>query len=65
MPQVARPLSTTEIKAAKPKEKDYSLCDGGGLESLPAPSSRSLRTHNLILDLRIPTASQAMEMEWI
>ena len=32
MPRVTRPLSTTEIKTAKPKEKDYSLCDGGGLE---------------------------------
>ncbi len=41
MPRITRPLSPTEIKAAKPKEKEYTLCDGAGLElasSLMAPS---------------------------
>ncbi len=31
MPRITRPLSPTEIKAAKPKEKEYTLCDGAGL----------------------------------
>ncbi len=38
MPRITRPLSPTEIKAAKPKEKEYTLCDGAGLESPMAPS---------------------------
>ena len=43
MPRVTRPLSTTEIKAAKPREKDYSLCDGGGLEiCIKANSARAM-----------------------
>ncbi len=38
MPRITRPLSPTEIKAAKPKEKEkeYTLCDGAGLELVRA-----------------------------
>ncbi|WP_162627472.1 integrase arm-type DNA-binding domain-containing protein, partial [Haemophilus influenzae] len=31
MPKLVKPLTTTEITKAKPKEKDYSLSDGYGL----------------------------------
>lgn len=31
MPKIIKPLSDTEIKAAKSKDKDYTLTDGGGL----------------------------------
>lgn len=31
MPKQTKPLTHTEIKAAKPKDKDYALTDGGGL----------------------------------
>ncbi|RAI99666.1 hypothetical protein DEU50_12253 [Aeromonas salmonicida] len=36
MPRITRPLSPIEIKAAKPKEKEYTLCDGAKLEPLRA-----------------------------
>lgn len=32
MPRVAKPLSEKEIKNSKPKEKDYTLADGKGLQ---------------------------------
>ena len=31
MPKVVKPLSDTQIKNSKPKEKDYTLTDGDGL----------------------------------
>ena len=31
MPRITKPLSSTEVKNAKPKEKEYTLRDGGGL----------------------------------
>ena len=31
MARMVRPLTDKEIKAAKPKEKEYKLFDGGGL----------------------------------
>lgn len=31
MPRITKPLSDTEIKKAKPKEKTYKISDGGGL----------------------------------
>jgi len=31
MAAITKPLTATEIKAAKPKEKEYKLFDGGGL----------------------------------
>jgi hypothetical protein len=31
MPKISKPLSDRQINSAKPKEKDYSLPDGGGL----------------------------------
>ncbi|MFP1749473.1 integrase domain-containing protein [Lonsdalea quercina] len=42
MARQTRPLSDTEIKAAKPKETDYSLYDGDGLELLIKPSGSKL-----------------------
>ncbi|MXY14084.1 MAG: DUF4102 domain-containing protein, partial [Proteobacteria bacterium] len=38
MPRVAKPLSETEIKHAKPKDKPYSLADGKGLYLKIKPS---------------------------
>ncbi|WP_270806551.1 phage integrase central domain-containing protein [Aeromonas sp. QDB62] len=42
MPRITRPLSPTEIKAAKPKEKEYTLCDGAGLELVIKPNGSKL-----------------------
>lgn len=42
MARQTRPLSDTEIKAAKPKETDYSLYDGDGLELLIKSSGSKL-----------------------
>ena len=40
MPRVAKPLSEKEIKNSKPKEKDYTLADGKGLQLLVSPDGR-------------------------
>lgn len=42
MPRITRPLTPTEIKAAKPKDKEYPLCDGEGLELLVKPTGVKL-----------------------
>lgn len=31
MPRITKPLTATEVKNAKPKEKEYRLSDGQGL----------------------------------
>ena len=36
------PLTATEIKGAKPKEKNYKLSDGGGLFLLVKPTGSKL-----------------------
>jgi integrase len=36
MARITKPLTSTEVKTAKPKEKDYKLFDGGGLFLLVA-----------------------------
>lgn len=40
MPKLAAPLTDTQIKNAKPKDKPYTLADGGGmyLEIMPIGS---------------------------
>ncbi|ENI4128611.1 tyrosine-type recombinase/integrase [Vibrio fluvialis] len=38
MPRQTKPLSATEVKNAKPKEKEYSLVDGQGLKLRVLPS---------------------------
>ena len=44
MARIVKPLSPTEIKNAKPKEKEYTLSDGEGLLLLILPSgSKSWR----------------------
>ena len=37
MPRIATPLTEADCKAAKPRAKDYSLFDGGGLYLLVSP----------------------------
>jgi len=32
MPRTTKPLTNTEVKQAKPKDKDYTLSDGNGLQ---------------------------------
>ena len=32
MARITKPLTNTEVKQAKPKEKIYTLSDGGGLQ---------------------------------
>lgn len=38
MPRVTKPLNVTQITAAKPKDKEYSLSDGGGLHLRVRPN---------------------------
>lgn len=42
MARKTKPLTDTEIKAAKPKDADYQLYDGDGLTLLIKPSGRKL-----------------------
>ncbi len=41
MPRAVTPLNDTQIKNAKPEEKDYVLSDGGGLQLRVRASSGS------------------------
>lgn len=38
MPKLAKPLTDTQVKTAKPKEKTYTLADGGGMYLEVSPS---------------------------
>lgn len=38
MPKLAKPLTDTQVKTAKPREKIYTLADGGGMYLEVAPS---------------------------
>lgn len=38
MPKIVRPLSVSQVKNAKPKDKLYKLSDGGGLALWVLPS---------------------------
>jgi len=42
MARKTKPLTDTEIKAAKPKDADYQLFDGNGLPLLIKPSGSKL-----------------------
>lgn len=42
MPKLIKPLTDTEIKAAKPQDKDYSLYDGDGLNLLVKATGRKV-----------------------
>ena len=42
MARLAKPLSDTEIKTAKPKDKEYNLADGGGLQIRIKPNGSKL-----------------------
>ncbi|HAL6883286.1 MULTISPECIES: integrase domain-containing protein [Enterobacteriaceae] len=42
MPKQTKPLTDTEIKAAKPREKDYSLYDGDGLNILVKTTGKKI-----------------------
>ncbi len=46
MARKATPLTTTQIKAAKPAEKEYTLQDGGGLFLVIKPSGSKLWRFN-------------------
>lgn len=46
MPRVAKPLTNTEIKQAKPKDKEYNLADGGGLLLRVKPNGTKLWLFN-------------------
>lgn len=46
MSRTTRPLSDTEIKKARPKEKEYNLADGGGLQLRVRPSGTKLWLFN-------------------
>ena len=40
MPRITKPLTDSEIRAAKPKEKEYKLFDGGGLYLSITPKNK-------------------------
>lgn len=42
MPRITKPLTNTEVKQAKPKEKVYTLSDGGGLQLRIKPNGSKL-----------------------
>lgn len=42
MPKIAKPLTATEVKQAKPKEKVYTLSDGEGLQLRVKPNGTKL-----------------------
>ena len=42
MPKITRPLSVTEIKNAKAKDKAYNLYDGNGLQVQVTPSGKKI-----------------------
>ena len=42
MPRITKPLSNTEVKHAKPKDKVYNLADGGGLQLRIKPNGSKL-----------------------
>jgi integrase len=46
MPRTTRPLTDTEVKQAKPKEKEYNLADGKGLYLRVKPSGTKLWLFN-------------------
>lgn len=46
MARTTRPLSDTEIKKARPKDKEYNLADGGGLQLRVRPSGAKLWLFN-------------------
>lgn len=46
MARTTRPLSDTEIKKARPKDKEYNLADGGGLQLRMRPSGAKLWLFN-------------------
>ena len=46
MARTTRPLSDTEIKKARPKDKEYNLADGGGLQLRVRPNGAKLWLFN-------------------
>jgi hypothetical protein len=42
MPKLATPLTDIQVKSAKPKDKPYTLADGGGMYLEVAPSSSKI-----------------------
>lgn len=50
MPRTTKPLTNTEVKQAKPREKVYTLSDGGGLQLRVKPNGSKL----WLLDYKTP-----------
>jgi hypothetical protein len=46
MARVTKPLTNTEVKQAKPKEKEFNLVDGGGLALRVKPNGSKLWVFN-------------------
>mgnify|MGYP003652373927 FL=1 len=46
MPRIVKPLTDNEIKNAKPKEKEYNLSDGNGLQLRIKPSGKKIWLFN-------------------
>ena len=46
MPRIATPLNDTQLRQAKPKDKEYNLADGGGLMLRVKPSGTKLWIFN-------------------
>lgn len=42
MPRLATPLTDTQVKTAKPRDKTYTLADGGGMYLEVAPTGSKI-----------------------
>ncbi|WP_430876162.1 hypothetical protein [Gilliamella sp. G0441] len=47
MVRIVKPLTDTEIKTAKPKDKDYTLHDGEGLQLIVTPKGKSIGSFDI------------------
>lgn len=61
MARIVKPLSPTEIKNAKPKEKEYTLSDGEGLLLLILPSGSKSWRFNYARPLAAASARLCVE----
>ena len=46
MPRITKPLTNTEVERAKPKDKEYNLSDGQGLNLRIKPTGAKTWTFN-------------------
>ena len=62
MPRITKPLSSTEVKNAKPKEKEYTLRDGGGLYLRITPTGSRIWLFDYYRRLSVVLAEQGGQL---